>query len=229
LINSVLTWRHIFKLDPDRAIDDESLERLCLSGTDGIIVGGSTGITYENTAQLLMRIRRYPVLCVLELSNPEAIVPGFDAYLIPLVLNTSNADWIVGYHQRAIRNYSSILSWRHVLAEGYIILNPDSAAAKVTGAQTELDLDDVLAYAQLADGLLHLPIVYLEYSGTFGDMDLVRQVKKALSGARLIYGGGIDSIEHARLAMEAADAIVVGNLIYDSIDDALLTVQAIIE
>lgn len=227
--DSVLTWRHIFKLDPDRTIDDQSLERICLSGTDGIIVGGSTGVTYDNTTQLLRRIRRYPVSCVLELSNPQAIVPGFDSYVIPMVLNTANSDWIIGHHQRAIRDYSSILEWEHVLAEGYIILNSNSTVAKITEAETELDPDDVVAYAQLADRLLHLPIVYLEYSGTFGDMDVVRRVKSSLRNARLIYGGGIDCIELAQLALESADTIVVGNLIYEDINQAILTVKAIID
>lgn len=224
--DSVLTWRHIFKLDPDRTIDDQSLERIALSGTDGIIVGGSSGVTYDNTTQLLRRIRHYPVSCVMELSNPQAIVPGFDGYVIPMVLNTANPEWIIGHHQRAIRDYSSILSWEHVLAEGYIILNSNSTVAQVTEARTELDLEDVIAYAQLADRLLHLPIVYLEYSGTFGDMNLVRRVKTSLNHARLIYGGGIDSIELAQQAMEAADTIVVGNLIYDNINEAIRTVQA---
>lgn len=227
--DSVLTWRHIFKLDPDRTIDDQSLERICLSGTDGIIVGGSAGITYDNTDQLLRRIRRYPVSCILELSNPQAIVPGFDGYVIPMVLNTANTDWIIGHHQRAIRDYSSILQWEHVLAEGYIILNPNSTVAQVTEAQTELDLEDVIAYAQLADRLLHLPIVYLEYSGTFGNMNLVGRVKTSLNHARLIYGGGIDSIELAQQALEAADTIVIGNLIYDNINEAIRTVQAKID
>lgn len=224
--DSVLTWRHIFKLDPDRTIDDQSLERIALSGTDGIIVGGSSGVTYDNTAQLLRRIRHYPIPCVLELSNPQAIVPGFDGYLIPMVLNTANSEWIIGHHQKAIRDYSSILSWEHVLAEGYIILNSNSTVAQVTEAHTELDLDDVIAYAQLADRLFHIPIVYLEYSGTFGDMDLVRRVKSSLSSARLIYGGGIHSLKLAQQAMEAADMIVVGNLIYDNINEAIRTVQA---
>ncbi len=223
---SVLTWRHIFKLDPDRTIDDQSLERIALSGTDGFIVGGSSGVTYDNTAQLLHRIRQYPIPCVLELSNPQAIVPGFDGYVIPMVLNTAHTDWMIGHHQRAIRDYSSILSWEHVLAEGYIILNANSTVARVTEALTELELDDVIAYAQLADRLLHLPIVYVEYSGTFGDMNLVRRVKTCLQDARIIYGGGINSLERAQQAMEVADAIVVGNLIYDNINEAIRTVQA---
>ena len=34
-------WKHVFKLDPNKAISDEELELVCESGTDGIIVGGS--------------------------------------------------------------------------------------------------------------------------------------------------------------------------------------------
>jgi putative glycerol-1-phosphate prenyltransferase len=207
-------------------IDDQSLERICLSGTDGIMVGGSSGVTYDNTSQLLQRIRRYPVSCILELSSPQMIVPGFDGYVIPMVLNTANPDWFIGHHQKAIRDYSTILQWDNVLAEGYIILNANSTVAQVTEAETELDLDDVIAYALLADRLLHLPIVYVEYSGTFGNMDLVRRVRASLRDARLIYGGGISNTRLAQEALASADTIVVGNLIYDNIDQALLTVRA---
>lgn len=54
-------WKHIFKLDPDRDISDDALERVCLSGTDAVMVGGSTGVTFDNTVDLLARIRRYEV------------------------------------------------------------------------------------------------------------------------------------------------------------------------
>lgn len=227
--HAVLTWRHIFKLDPDRYIDDQALERICVSGTDGIMVGGSSGVTYDNTLQLLERIRKYSVCCILELSDPQMMVPGFDGYVIPMVLNTTNVDWLIGHHQKAIRDYSSMLQWDDVLAEGYIILNSNCTAAKVAQANTELDHDDVVSYAQLADRLFHLPIVYLEYSGIFGDMEVVRKVKSALSHARLLYGGGINSIQLAKQALACADAIVVGNLIYDNIDQAIMTVHALVE
>lgn len=69
-------WRHVFKLDPDRELSDEALERICLSGTDAVMVGGSSGVTFDNTVDLLARIRRYEVPCVLEVSEQEAIVPG---------------------------------------------------------------------------------------------------------------------------------------------------------
>lgn len=227
MIESLLGFRHLFKLDPDRPLADGVLARVCRSGTDGVIVGGSSGITYDNTAGLLRRIRRFDVPCVLEVSDPDAVVPGFDAYLIPMVLNAGDTRWLVGQHQRALKRYGAHMPWEMVAAEGYIILNGDCAAARMTEARSDLDGEDVLAYARLADRLLRLPIVYLEYSGRFGDMELVRRVKRALGGARLFYGGGIDGAERARLAAEAADTVIVGNIIYEDPERALETVQAV--
>ncbi len=221
---AALAWRHAFKLDPDRAISDEALERLCLSGSDGIIVGGSSGVTYENTADLLARVRRYEIPIALEASAIEAIVPGFDAYLIPMVLNTNNAEWIIGQHLRALRRYSQLLPWDKIIVEGYIILNPDSTAARVTEAYMPEMEADVLALAELADRLLRLPILYIEYSGSYGDITLVQRIRDSLTQARLLYGGGIDSGVRAEDARQAADTIIVGNVIYRDLDAALQTV-----
>ena len=73
---------------------------------------------------------------------------------------------------------------------------------------------------------MNLPIVYLEYSGVYGDMETVRTVRRSLDNARLFYGGGITS---AQQASEAAisDTIVVGNVVYDHLEQALETVKAV--
>lgn len=92
LADSIQSWKHVFKLDPDKELDDEALDAVCMSGTDAIMVGGSSGVTYENTVDLLSRVRRYEVPCVLEVSDLEAVVPGFDLYMIPMVLNTTDSN-----------------------------------------------------------------------------------------------------------------------------------------
>ncbi|CAH1215558.1 Heptaprenylglyceryl phosphate synthase [Paenibacillus allorhizoplanae] len=226
MIVDIRKWKHVFKLDPDRDISDEALDRLCLSGTDAILVGGSSGVTFDNTVDLLSRIRQYEVPVVLEISNQEAIVPGFDLFLIPVVLNADDPKWIVGQHHEALKEYGALLNWDEIVAEGYIILNKEATAAQLTSARTDLDAKDVAAYARMADKLFHMSIVYLEYSGTFGDMELVRRTRQVLENARLLYGGGIDSLEKAQLAAEAADTIVVGNIIYSDLEQALQTVHA---
>lgn len=222
-------WNHIFKLDPDRDISDELLERVCLSGTDAIIVGGSSGVTFDNTVDLLSRIRRYEVPCALEISDQEAIVPGFDFFFIPMVLNAGDPQWIIGHHQQALREYGAVMDWSRVVTEGYVILNEQSTAARITSANTVLDTRDVEAYARLADRLLHCPIFYMEYSGTFGDMDLVARMRELLKDARLFYGGGIDSPDKAYQAAMAAHTVIVGNAVYEQPEQALATVQAVRE
>ncbi|MFD0870387.1 heptaprenylglyceryl phosphate synthase [Paenibacillus residui] len=220
-------WKHVFKLDPDRSLSDEQLEKICLSGTDAVIVGGSSGVTFDNTVELLGRVRRFELPCALEISSMDAIVPGFDLYLIPVVLNTPDGQWITGHHQQAIREYGAMMNWDAVIPEGYIIMNGQSTAALVTGADSILDNKDLAAYARMADKLFRFPIVYVEYSGTFGNMDWVAQVREALEDARLFYGGGIDGPDKARQASGCADTIVVGNLIYENLEQALATVEAI--
>ncbi|WP_153980078.1 heptaprenylglyceryl phosphate synthase [Paenibacillus xylanilyticus] len=227
MIDMIKQWRHVFKLDPDREITDEALDLVCMSGTDAIIVGGSSGITYDNTVDLMSRVRRYELPCVLEVSDLEAVVPGFDGYLIPMVLNATDSKWMIGHHQQAIERFGYLIPWDLLIAEGYIVLNADSTVARLTGADTELTTGAAVAYVQAAERLLNLPIVYMEYSGTFGDMELVGETYRQLDRAHLIYGGGIDNPDKAAQASEVADTVVVGNIVYSDLKKALETVQAV--
>lgn len=217
-------WRHVFKLDPDKTISDEHLDLLCNSGTDAIMVGGSSGVTFDNTIDLLSRVRRYALPCVSEISNLEAVVPGFDLYFIPVVLNSRQGQWITGRHREALKQFGKMLPWEILVPEGYVVLNGDSTVARLTHADTDLGRQDVIACASLTEKLFSLPVCYLEYSGTYGDIDLVRSVRDSLEETQLFYGGGINSADRAREAMTAADTIVVGNIIYEDIERALETV-----
>lgn len=220
-------WRHVFKLDPDKPLDDDALHEVCESGTDAILVGGSSGVTYDNTVDLLARIRRYEVPCALELSDPDSAVPGFDGYFVPMVLNTPRQEWLIGRQAEAIADLGHLMPWDDVIGEAYLILNPECTAARVTGAQADLSAAQALAYVQLADRLLRVPVLYMEYSGAYGDMALVRQARRALRQAQLFYGGGIRTPEQAREAAQAAHTVVVGNVIYDDLKAALRTVEAV--
>ena len=158
-------WNHVFKLDPNKMISDEHLELLCESGTDAILVGGTDGVTLEGVLDLMARVRRYSVPCILEVSSVETVTPGFDLYFIPTVLNSRDPKWIVGLHQEAVKEFGEAMDWNEIHIEGYCILNPDCKAAKVTDARTELSIDDVVAYGEMAEQMFSMPIFYLEYSG----------------------------------------------------------------
>jgi putative glycerol-1-phosphate prenyltransferase len=220
-------WRHVFKLDPNKEISDEDLERLCESGTDAVIVGGTDGVTLENVLGLMARIRRYTVPCILEVSSIETITPGFDLFFIPTVLNSHDTKWITDLHHQAVKEYGEIMNWDEIVIEGYCILNEDCKAAKLTSAKGELTSADVAAYAMMAEKMFQMPIFYLEYSGVFGDVELVENVKKTLEKTVLFYGGGISTFEQAANMAKHADVIVVGNAIYENIEEALATVKSV--
>ncbi|WP_046175754.1 heptaprenylglyceryl phosphate synthase [Domibacillus indicus] len=225
----VREWRHVFKLDPNKEIDDELLERVCESGTDAILVGGSDGVTLDNVLELMVRVRRFPLPCVLEVSSLEMVTPGFDLYLIPTVLNTENAEWINGFHFEAMKEYGELMNPEELILEGYCIANPECKAAKLTGALQKPDTEDIAAYARLAGHLWKLPIFYLEYSGMYGDVKAVQKAAELLSETKTVffYGGGIKTAEQAKEMGQHANVVVVGNAVYDFPEEALKTVEAV--
>lgn len=222
-----LTWRHVFKLDPAKEISDEALEQICESGTDVILVGGTDNVTLDGVLDLLVRVRRYSVPIALEISDVESISAGYDYYFIPSVLNSTDTKWVKDLHHEAIKEFGDVLIWEELVAEGYCVLNPDCKVAQVTSAKTDLTEEDVVAYARMAENYFKLPIFYLEYSGAYGDVEMVKATAEVLENTKLFYGGGITSVEQAKEMAAYADTVVVGNIIYEDLKAALKTVQAV--
>lgn len=220
-------WRHIFKLDPAKEIDADALERICESGTDAIIIGGSDGVTLDNVIDLLMRIRRYAVPVALEVSTIESVTPGFDFYFIPSVLNSTETKWVKDLHHEATKEFGEVMNWDEIIPEGYCILNPDCKAAKLTSAKSVETNEEIIAYAQMVEHMFKFPIFYMEYSGKYGDVEMVKKVKSNLVNTKLFYGGGIQNEEQAKEMAAQADTIIVGNRVYENLEDALKTVKAV--
>ncbi|WP_067839091.1 heptaprenylglyceryl phosphate synthase [Amphibacillus sediminis] len=217
------TWRHVFKLDPNKTLTDEQLNHVCQSGTDAIVVGGTDHVTLDGVLDLLSHIRRFTVPCVLEVSTLDAVTPGFDYYHIPMVLNSQEKKWMMDIQHNAIKEYGHMLNWQELVAEGYVIMNEESKAYQLANCQLP-DYDDVIAYAQMAEHLFRLPLFYLEYSGKYGDPELVKRVKAELSHTQFVYGGGITTLKQAEEMAALADTIVVGNSLYTDFDQAIETV-----
>ena len=77
----------------------------------------------------------------------------------------------------------------------------------------------------MAEELYRFPIMYVEYSGTYGDVDKVKAIANMLQHTQLFYGGGITNIDKAKEMSNIADTIVVGDIIYNDIKKALKTVK----
>jgi phosphoglycerol geranylgeranyltransferase len=217
------SWKHITKLDPDRKNSLTKIETIVQSGTDAVMISGTQNITSGKVSLLIDALSVFDIPKILEPATPDAVVSdGIDYIFVPMVLNAGDLQWVVGKHRDWIMKGE--VDWHMVVPEAYIVLNPRSAVAQVTRANTSVTVAEVCAYAVYADKFLHLPIVYLEYSGVYGDPAVVQQVSAALTEATLLYGGGIVSRATALEMMQFADVIVVGNVAYTALEQFLETI-----
>jgi len=227
MMNNWRKWRHVTKLDPDRQITPSMVEEVAVSGTDALMLSGTLNVTEEKIIELRDMVAAYGLPLVVEPADPSgAIFEGIEYLFVPSVVNASSLEWVLGKHVEWIRD--RVIDWTRVVPEAYIVLNPDSAVGKVTGADCTLSAAGVGVYATMADRYFRFPIVYIEYSGMYGDPRVVHTAAEALHHARLFYGGGIDSPGRAAEMAQWADTIVVGNAVYEAGTEALkATVRAV--
>jgi len=209
-------WVHVTKLDPDKQLKPGDIEAIAASGTDALMLSGTLNVTRENLGELLKQVKAYDLPLVMEPAGPEAVLmQGIDYVFVPSVMNTTDVTWIVGKHKAWVQMQNGKVPWEVIVPEAYIVLNPDSSVGKITKSVCNLKAEEVAAYVMVADNYFHFPIVYLEYSGTYGDPAIVKAASDAIDRSVLYYGGGINSAEKAAEMSRYADTIVVGNAVYD--------------
>ncbi len=220
-------WVHVTKLDPDRTLPPGTLEAVATSGTDALMLSGTQNVTKENLRALLKQVVPYDLPVVVEPASPESVITEGISYLfVPSVINSPDVQWVVGKHTQWALHYP--VPWEMVVPEAYIVLNPHSAVGRVTRAVGTLSPAEVAAHAICAERYFCFPIVYIEYSGMYGDPAVVKAASETMKEAILYYGGGIDSAERASEMARYADTIVVGNAVYEKgIDRLRETVRAV--
>ncbi|MFB6097158.1 MAG: phosphoglycerol geranylgeranyltransferase [Haloferacaceae archaeon] len=215
-------WDHVLKVDPDKdLVEGETFADVCQTGTDAIEIGGTTGMTVENMTEVIDACGTYNVPLYQEPSNPSVVVdsPDLDGYLIPTVFNAGDPFWITGAHAEWARIEE--IDWDRTFTEAYIVLNPEASVATYTEANCDLGAAEVASYAEVAEKFFGQDIVYVEYSGTFGDTEKVGAARDALEESTLFYGGGIHDYESAYEMGKHADTIVVGDLLHEEGCDAV--------
>ncbi|MEZ3116056.1 phosphoglycerol geranylgeranyltransferase [Halobaculum sp. MBLA0147] len=211
------SWDHVLKLDPDKELHgDETFADVCATGTDAIEIGGTFDVTAEKMERVMDACAAHDVPLYQEPSNPAVVVEdeALDGYLVPVVLNAQDPFWITGAHKEWVRIDDNV-DWDRTTTEAYVILNPDADAAELTEADCDQSPEDVAAFARAAEKLLGQEIVYVEYSGTYGDPAVVEAAAAGLDDATLFYGGGVHDYDTAREMGQYADAVVVGDLVHD--------------
>ncbi|WP_231189059.1 phosphoglycerol geranylgeranyltransferase [Haladaptatus sp. DYF46] len=210
-------WDHVTKVDPDKPLHDGDIYAdIADTGTDAIIIGGTTNVTQSNVQSVLdaLASTKIPVFVEPTYCPSPSQIEALSGYLLPIVLNADDPLWITGAHHEWVR--SSNLDWESVHPEAYIVLNPESSVATLTQADCTLEADDVVAYAELAEQILGQQIVYLEYSGMLGDPTVIAAVRDTLSSAQLFYGGGIHDYESAYRMANVTDTVIVGDVLHEA-------------
>ena len=210
-------WRLVAKLDPDKTLPPQALEILRYKNIDAVMVGGTQGINYANTQKLVQLIRGsgFGGPLVQEISSEDAVVTDVDAHFIPVVLNSGDVRWLSGAHLGAIKRYGELIKWDKVLVEGYLVCNGNSAVGQITGAR-EVTIEDAVAYTILAGEIFRIPLLYIEYSGVFGDLELIRAVSEASKNMHLFYGGGVKTPDQLNRVASLVDTVVIGNIFYEN-------------
>jgi phosphoglycerol geranylgeranyltransferase len=209
-------WVHVTKLDPDKQLRPGDIDAIAGSGTDALMLSGTLNVTQENLSTLFKQVKTYDLPLVMEPAGPDAVLTlGIDYIFVPSVINYADVQWIVGKHRAWVQAQKGKIPWDSIVPEAYIVLNPESSVGKLTRSFSHLKPEEVAAYTIVADHYFHFPIVYIEYSGAYGDPGIVKAASEVLDKAILYYGGGINSAEKAAQMSRYADTIVVGNAVYD--------------
>ena len=76
-----------------------------------------------------------------------------------------------------------------------------------------------------AEELYRFPIMYVEYSGTYGDVDKVKAIANMLQHTQLFYGGGITNIDKANEECLTLRIPLLSAILYITTLKALKTVK----
>lgn len=234
-----LDWErisHITKVDP---AEDLPRDLALLEGTDLVIVGGSDGVTNENTLDVIQRIRaQFPEITVFQEPYSSShvsseTIEAADYLSIPAVYNGDH-DHFVEKHVDLFTEVGSkpeetlgsglpivgdLISAKghsvvseisdRIIGEGYVIQHLDSKAATMAGVDTPYTADQVAGAALATESFYGFPIFYVEYSGTYGGPEDVEAASKYLNDTVLLYGGGIESQQQTNDILAAGADAVV--------------------
>ena len=212
-------------IDPDD-LDETGLihclNRCIECAVDFIFVGGSL-VTSNNIHDTVNFIKSYTnIPCILFPGNAIQITAEADAILFLSLISGRNPELLIGQHVVAapVLKKSNL----EIIPTGYMLVNsgPPTSASYMSNSQPiPNDKPNLAASTALAGEMLGMRLMYLDAGSGAQDpisQKIIRSVKSNLS-IPLIVGGGLNSKEKIKSAIEAgADVIVIGNGVQKSLD-----------
>lgn len=210
---------HLTLVDPEKQSPEEA-KNIALSafngGTDGIMVGGSVGITQKVLDGAIEAIKG-------EVDLPVILFPGdvtgiskhADAIFFMSLLNSRNPYYITGAQAIGAPLVKKV--GIEAIPMGYIIIEPGGTVGYVGDAKAvPRNKPEVASSYALAAQYLGMKLVYLEAgSGVEKHIPekMISIVKRTID-IPLVVGGGIKTGEDAaRVAKAGADIIVTGTIV----------------
>ncbi len=207
---------HLTLIDPDEQ-DPGRAARMAKqaqgSGTNGIMIGGSTGADQTLVDRTLKAVKESCDLpTILFPGGVQGLSPRADAIFYISLLNSSDPYFITGAHAQS--SYQVRELDLEAISVGYIVVEPGQTVGRIGKAQLiPRDQPRMGAAYALAGELLGMEYAYLEAgSGASSHVpcDMISETRRRIS-IPLIVGGGIRSVADAREVIESgADIIVQG-------------------
>jgi geranylgeranylglyceryl phosphate synthase family protein len=205
-------------LDPDNLTEASCLDLIRLtapSPADFFFVGGSL-ITTDNQAGIIRLLKKHTTTPVILFpSNSQHIDSQADGILFLSLISGRNPDFLIGQHILAAPSLKA--SGLQVYPTGYMLVDTGcQTTASYMSGTTPIPYDKpaIAACTAMAGELLGLRYIYLDGgSGASKAVspEMIAAVREAVD-VPLIVGGGINTTEKAKAALEAgADVIVIGN------------------
>ena len=215
---------HLTLLDPNNQSPIEAGNMASLAaeaGTDGIMVGGSTGVCPEAFNETIIAIKSQTSLPVIIFpTNAGCLSKNADAVFFMSLLNSKNIKYITREQIFGAKFVQK--TGLEPISMGYIIIAPGMKVGEVGEAEliARNDLETATNYALIAQ-YFGMNLVYLEAGSGAPEpvaIDMVKMVKQDID-IPLIIGGGIRTPEAAsEIADAGADVIVTGTIVEDTTD-----------
>ncbi len=206
-------------LDPDKQSAMEAgriAAGAAKSGTDAIMIGGSTGVTQQKVDAAVLAIKAAAkVPTILFPASAANLSRHADALYFMSLLNSRDPRLIVGEQRRAA---PLVKAWGlETIPMAYLVVEPGMRAGEVGQADPipRSDPKAAVEYA-LAAQMLGMKLVYLEAGSGAPEPvpgEMIRRVRDAID-VPLLVGGGIRTPEAAAdVARAGADIVVTGTVV----------------
>ncbi|MFW6083357.1 MAG: geranylgeranylglyceryl/heptaprenylglyceryl phosphate synthase [Thermoplasmatota archaeon] len=213
---------HMGLIDPDEQAPEEAAELAKIlenSGSDAIMVGGSTGITKENLDKTVKyMVDKVDIPIIHFPTTAGAMSEHVNAVYFMSMLNSKDLSKVIG--EQVVG--APIIKKMNIepISMGYVIVEPGMKVGEVGKADLlPRDEPEMVVNYGLAAQYLGMKLFYLEAGSGSPDPVPVEMIKsyKENVDIPLIVGGGIRNYKQAQKIAEAgADIIVTGTVLEES-------------